>query len=108
MRRLFWVTVGAGLGISGYRRATRIVRELSRPRSPWRPLRARWRVSGMAAFARDVRDGMDLYAEQQRLNIERRRAPAAPALGSPQVTGGPSADGVPASRNGTAAPSAHR
>jgi hypothetical protein len=77
MRRLFWVTVGAGLGISGYRRATRIVRELSRPRPPLRP---RWRISGrpsgVAAFARDVRDGMDLYAEQQRLNIERRRASA--------------------------------
>ena len=79
MRRIFWVTVGAGLGISGYRRATRIVRELSRPRSP---LRARWAASGMTAFARDVREGMDLYAEQQRLNIERRRAPGAPALGS--------------------------
>jgi hypothetical protein len=99
MRRLFWVTVGAGLGISGYRRATRVVRELSRPRSPLRP---RWRVSGMAAFARDVRDGMDLYAEQQRLNIERRRATAPPALGSPQV------GEVPASRNGSSAPSAHR
>jgi hypothetical protein len=74
MRRLLWVTVGAGLGITGYRRATRVVRELSRPRS-----RPRWKAgasaSGLAAFARDVRDGMDLYAEQQRLNIERRRAP---------------------------------
>ena len=103
MRRLFWVSVGAGLGISGYRRATRVVRELSRPRSPLRPrTRARWRVSGMAAFARDVRDGMDLYAEQQRLNIERRRATAAPALGAPQVTE------TPASRNGSSAPSAQR
>jgi hypothetical protein len=99
MRRLFWVTVGAGLGISGYRRATRIVRELSHPRSALRP---RWRSGGMAAFARDVRDGMDLYAEQQRLNIERRRAPAAPALGSHQVTE------APASRNGSPAPSARR
>jgi hypothetical protein len=98
MRRLFWVTVGAGLGISGYRKANRVVREISRPRS----LRPRWRATGMTAFARDVRDGMDLYAEQQRLNIERRRAPAAPALGSPQVSE------VPASRNGSSAPSAHR
>jgi hypothetical protein len=56
----------------------------------------------MAAFARDVRDGMDLYAEQQRLNIERRRATAAPALGSPQVSG------IPASRDGSSAPGAHR
>ena len=105
MRRLFWVTVGAGIGISGYRRANRIVRELSRPRSPLRP---RWRVSGMAAFARDVRDGMDLYAEQQRLNIERRRAPAAPAPGSLQVTEAPRLTGAPASRNGSSAPTAHR
>jgi hypothetical protein len=98
MRRLFWVTVGAGLGISGYRKANRVVREISRPRAPLRP---RWRASGMAAFARDVRDGMDLYAEQQRLNIERRRAPGAPALG-------PAGTQAPASRNGSAAPSAHR
>ncbi|HEY1915675.1 MAG TPA: hypothetical protein VGH27_08870 [Streptosporangiaceae bacterium] len=93
MRRLFWVSVGAGLGISGYRRATRVVREISRPRS----LRPRWKVTGVAAFARDVRDGMDLYAEQQRLNIERRRAPAAVH-----------ASENPASRNGSSAPSAHR
>jgi hypothetical protein len=105
MRRLFWVTVGAGIGISGYRRANRIVRELSRPRSPWRP---RWRVSGMAAFARDVRDGMDLYAEQQRLNVERRRAPGAPALGSHPVTEAPRLTGAPASGTGSSAPSAHR
>jgi hypothetical protein len=108
MRRLFWVTVGAGIGISGYRRANRIVRELSRPRSPLRPLRPRWRVSGMAAFARDVRDGMDLYAAQQRLNIERRRVPAASAPGSDQGTGAPRLTGAPASRNGSSAPSAHR
>ena len=92
MRRLFWVTVGAGLGISGYRRATRVVRELSRPR---RALRPSWRADGMTAFARDVRDGMDLYAEQQRLNIERRRATEA-------------LPGSDASRNGSSAPSAHR
>ena len=92
MRRLFWVTVGAGLGISGYRKANRVVREISRPRSVLRP---RWRASGMAGFARDVRDGMDLYAEQQRLNIERRRAPAG-------------SHGSEASRNGSSAPSAHR
>lgn len=100
MRRLFWVTVGAGIGISGYRRVTRIVREISRPRPPLRP---RWRAGGMVAFARDVRDGMDLYAEQQRLNIERRRAPAAPRL-----TEAPRLTGAPASRNGSSAPSARR
>jgi hypothetical protein len=105
MRRLFWVSVGAGLGISGYRRATRVVRELSRPRPALRP---RWRVDGMAAFARDVRDGMDLYAEQQRLNIERRRAPAAPVPPGTPAPGAHQVTGVPASRNGSSAPSAHR
>lgn len=99
MRRLFWVTVGAGLGISGYRRVTRVVREISRPRPPLRP---RGRAGGMAAFARDVRDGMDLYAEQQRLNIERRRAPAVQAPGAHQVTG------AQASRNGSSGPGVRR
>ena len=32
MRRLLWLTVGAGLGISGYRRANRIVRDITRGR----------------------------------------------------------------------------
>ena len=82
IRRLFWLLTGAGLGISCYRRVTRVLRGLtgsparSRPRQPHR----------LAGFARDVRDGMDLYAEQQRLNIERRRAPAGPTLGMQQVT----------------------
>ena len=95
MRRLLWVTVGAGVGISGYRRATRVLREFSRPQ---RVLRPPWRAYGVAGFARDVRDGMDQYAEQQRLNIERRRATAGPTLGIHQVTESP------ASRNGSAAP----
>jgi hypothetical protein len=70
--RLFWLTVGAGLGISGYRRANRFVRGFTRPAPP----RPRLPAAGLAEFARDVRDGMDLYQEQQRLNIERRRAAA--------------------------------
>jgi hypothetical protein len=101
IRRLFWLLAGAGLGISGYRRVTRVLRGLagsparSRPRQPHR----------LAGFARDVRDGMDLYAEQQRLNIERRRAPAAPTLGMQQVTAASAASaGYEASRNGSAAP----
>jgi hypothetical protein len=108
MRRLLWLTVGAGLGISGYRRANRIVRELTGGRPATRP---HLRSEGLARFARDVRAGMDLYAEQQRLNIERRRAPAAPTLGSHQVTAGDAASadrpGRPAGRNGSAAPRAH-
>jgi hypothetical protein len=72
MRRLFWVSVGAGLGISGYRRATRVLRELSgHPRSGRaHPRRPRLRqLRGVAGFVRDVREGMDLYAERQRIGV---------------------------------------
>jgi hypothetical protein len=110
MRRLVWLTVGAGLGISGYRRASRIVGELPGPRSA---ARRRQRAESLARFARDVREGMDLYAEQQRLNIERRRASAAPTLGSHQVTAASAAGeagaghrGHPAARDGSPAPRA--
>jgi hypothetical protein len=111
MRRLLWLTVGAGLGISGYRRASRIVGEFTGAKSA---ARRRQRTEALARFARDVREGMDLYAEQQRLNIERRRAPAAPALGSHQVTAASGVgearagyQGHPAARNGSPAPRAH-
>lgn len=110
MRRLLWVTVGAGLGISGYRRASRIVGQFTGAGSA---ARRRQRAEALARFARDVREGMDLYAEQQRLNIERRRAPAAPTLGSRQVTAtsavgtaGAGSQGHPAARNGSPAPRA--
>jgi hypothetical protein len=97
IRRLMWLLVGAGLGISGYRRLTRLVRGLTgSPRSRSR------RTGGLAGFARDVQDGMDLHAEQQRLNSERRRAPAGPTLGRQQVT--VKGAGYEASSNGPAAP----
>ncbi len=109
MRRLFWVSVGAGLGISGYRRANRVIREItgsaSRAGRPGPRIRLR-QLGGVAGFVRDVRDGMDLYAEQQRLDIERRRAPERPTLGLHQVSsagaGRNGADSTGASRNGTA------
>jgi hypothetical protein len=111
MRRLLWLTVGAGLGISGYRRASRIVGEFTGTGSA---ARRRQQAQALARFARDVREGMDAYAEQQRLNIERRRAPAAPTLGSHQVTAtgavgraGAGDQGHPAPRNGSPAPRAH-
>jgi hypothetical protein len=100
IRRLFWLLAGAGLGISGYRRASRILRGFagssSRPRGRQRP--------GLAGFARDVQDGMDLYAEQQRLNIERRRVPEGHTLGLQQVTA--ASAGYEANRNGSSAPPA--
>jgi hypothetical protein len=114
MRRLLWLTVGAGLGISGYRRANRIVRDITRGSPARRP---GLRAEGLARFARDIREGMDLYAEQQRLNIERRRAPEGHTLGSHQViatsatnaTSAASAGhpGHRAGRNGSAAPRTH-
>lgn len=121
IRRMFWLTLGAGLGISGYRRVTRITRSFARPvaRPAGRPAaraaigtraRPRIRLSGIASFARDVRDGMDLYSarqRQQRLNIERRRASRGHTLGMRQVTARsePSAacEGYLASRNGSSA-----
>lgn len=76
IRRLFWLLAGAALGISGYRRVTRVLRGLagsSRARAP--------RRDGLAGFARDVRDGMDLYAGQQRPDTERQQAPGGHTLG---------------------------
>lgn len=99
MRRLFWLGVGAGLGITGYRRATRAVRELTHPFTAPRP---RWRLSGpgrlsgLSGFARDVRDGMDLY-EQQRRDIGQRQAAEGRTLGGHQ---GSAAE---ASHNGSSA-----
>jgi hypothetical protein len=105
IRRLFWLLAGAGLGISGYRRVTRVFRGFARPGLRRRPRREH----GLAGFARDVREGMDLYAERQRLNTERRHAPAGPTLGSHQVTAARAGlRDRPAGRNGSAAPRAHR
>jgi hypothetical protein len=75
MRRLFWVIVGALLGVTGYRRVSRLARTFTpaalggrRGQAPGRP-RSRdladggW-ASGAALFARDVREGMDLYTDR--------------------------------------------
>ena len=50
IRRMFWLTLGAVLGVTGYRKATAFARSL-RP-AP--------RASGLAEFAADVREGMAL------------------------------------------------
>ena len=55
IRRLFWLVLGAVLGVTGYRKATAIARSL-RP-AP--------RASALAGFAADVREGMAVYLEQQ-------------------------------------------
>jgi hypothetical protein len=96
MRRLLWIGVGAGLGISGYRRASRVIKEIAGP-VPRRPRLRLGQLRGVAGFVRDVREGMDLYAEQQRQAIEPPRAPDGPTLGWHRVTS------AETSHNGTAA-----
>jgi hypothetical protein len=72
IRRLFWLIVGALLGVTGYRRVGRLARAVGgsgRPGTATRSGRGRdhaahgWARSA-ALFARDVRDGMDLYADR--------------------------------------------
>jgi hypothetical protein len=53
IRRLFWLSLGAVLGVTGYRRAVAVGR-LLRP----------GRGGGVAAFAADVREGMALYMDR--------------------------------------------
>jgi hypothetical protein len=55
MRRMFWLGLGAVLGVSGYRKATAIARSL-RP-AP--------RANALAGFAADVREGMAVYRKRQ-------------------------------------------
>jgi hypothetical protein len=72
MRRLFWVIVGALLGVTGYRRLRRLTRAVTlggrRDPAPGRargrdPMPGGWARS-TALFARDVREGMELYADR--------------------------------------------
>jgi hypothetical protein len=81
IRRLFWLLLGAVLGVTGYRRVTALARSL-RP-AP--------RPSGLAEFAADVREGMALYMERQSgaaastLEDQRRRGlPAGAPDGPPR------------------------
>jgi hypothetical protein len=55
IRRLFWLVLGAVLGVAGYRKATALARSL-RP-AP--------RASALGEFAADVREGMAVYMERQ-------------------------------------------
>jgi len=69
IRRGFWLTAGAVAGIYGYRRACAVGRRISKGRIPKAGVAAE-----TARFARDVRDGMDLYTA-------RHSAPAGSTLG---------------------------
>ncbi len=91
IRRGFWLTVGAALGVGGYRKVTRLARAVSPDRAP---AGARSITAGSAGtagpaahlvrgvrasalFARDVREGMRIY----RL-ADRRAAPGPPPRGA--------------------------
>jgi hypothetical protein len=76
VRRGFWLTVGAAVGVGGYRKVTRLARAVSPVRAPADSGPAAARPAGMAGpaaallvrgvrasalFARDVREGMRIY-----------------------------------------------
>jgi hypothetical protein len=95
IRRLFWMIAGALLGVTGYRRVSRLARAVTaggrtgdrthrRARGDLTPgggAHRGWR-HGAARFARDVRDGMELYADRHPglagRTLEGRRARADP------------------------------
>ncbi|HWG60827.1 MAG TPA: hypothetical protein VG253_03855 [Streptosporangiaceae bacterium] len=54
IRRLFWLTLGAAIGISGYRRVTAVARAISPGH----------RARELSRFAGDVREGMEIYMER--------------------------------------------
>jgi hypothetical protein len=114
IRRGFWLTAGAVLGVTGYRRATRLARAVvpaSRPATTGvltlapEPLRRRPLLTSRqvlrgaaragrsaaqgAAFARDVRDGMAEY-------LDRHAQGAGRTLGSQQGRQAPAGRGRPA------------
>jgi hypothetical protein len=69
IRRLFWLIAGAALGVTGYRRVTRLARAFApggpggRRAAPAGP-HGRELIRGAAAFAHDVREGMELYTDR--------------------------------------------
>jgi hypothetical protein len=70
IRRLFWLIAGVLLGVTGYRRATRLVRAFApggpggrRAGTAARPHGGDL-MRGAAEFAHDVREGMELYADR--------------------------------------------
>lgn len=85
IRRGFWLVTGAVLGVTGYRKASRLARGMigqPQPRSlasarhaagPPRDLR------GLSGFAKDVRDGMAEYWDLHHGELDRtlgyRRSP---------------------------------
>jgi hypothetical protein len=66
IRRGFWLAAGAVLGVTGYRKATRLARALAGQRPAERARTAAGGLVSAASFARDVRDGMAEYWDLHR------------------------------------------
>ncbi|MGO8884380.1 MAG: hypothetical protein ACLPUO_16115 [Streptosporangiaceae bacterium] len=86
IRRLFWLVLGAVLGVTGYRRASRRLSALLRPgRGAHGALAAaRASRSGVSDFLRDAREGMDDYLD--------RHAAGRAAVEAAQARPGPGPD----------------
>jgi hypothetical protein len=94
--RFCWLLAGAVLGVTGYRRASRLIRSMrpgslarrpapairpGAPGGPGRPAAGRRGAAGrlgLAPFTRDVRDGMEMY-------LDRHSAPSRPILEDQQM-----------------------
>lgn len=102
IRRGFWLVTGAALGVSGYRRASRLLRGpggtlaaagAERPLRPGRALLAAAVSAGRGtahglAFARDVASGMAEY-------LDRESGAPGRTLGSQQGRSRPGRTGAP-------------
>ena len=73
IRRLFWMSVGAAAGVTGYRRVSRLARAIQPQVRDRRRSGGRRGYAGLAVFLGDVREGMELY-------MHRRSAPSGPTL----------------------------
>jgi hypothetical protein len=60
IRRIIWLGLGAVLGVTGYRRITKLARALE-PRAA--AVTSSKRAAGAVAFMRDVRTGMAEYLD---------------------------------------------
>jgi hypothetical protein len=100
--RLGWLAAGAVLGVTGYRRASRLARSIRpgnlarqalpaiRPGTPAAARRAAGERRGIAPFVHDVRDGMEIYLDrhsgQLGPTLEGQQAAARPT-GQPGMNG---------------------
>jgi hypothetical protein len=77
IRRGFWLLTGAVLGVTGYRKVTRLAHTLTGgDGQPGRSLSAQRstsaaKIAATAGFMRDVRDGMAEYRNLHREQVDR-------------------------------------